>query len=222
MADGKVAQWFKNTFSRTKVPEGPTAAQLYQGPAAFGEYRPAMAQASGNQQAETAALDALRSISQRGQRTGITPEARGQFNAYLRRAGADAAAQREGQLQGLQARGLSSGGAAFATSLNNAGNAAADAAAQMAVEADRDRYGAQQTAAQLGSSLDAQRFAQDAATRSAIDDFNRWASEQSSQAQQVAYGNAQQAAADRRKIWERIGAAGANFANSWIQNQGDD
>lgn len=220
--------WFKKTFGKSKVPTGPTAAELYSGPQAFSGYRPEAANVQANQPALQAAQGAMGQFQQManefGSRQG-SPAQNAQMAAFLRQQQAASAGQRQAALQGAAARGTATGGAGLQAGLAGASsdaNAAANAGAQLAGQAAQNRMAALGSAGQMGLSLNDAEMQRQMGNAQAADEFNRWAQEQQANARQVAYGNAQQAAADRRRIWERIGQAGTNFANSWVSNSGDD
>jgi hypothetical protein len=188
---GRAKKFFKRIFGRPKAPKAPTAADLYSGPQAFGDYRAEGARATGDPSAMGAARQSLGQLQQIGQ-TGWTDTDRQQLASNLRQGQQASAATRQAAVQQAQARGMGSGGLGFLAGLTGSAadaNAAANAAASIGSQGAANRMAATQAAGGLGMGIDAQQFGQQAQTGAAQDAFNQWAGGMQSNATQQAFAN---------------------------------
>jgi hypothetical protein len=229
---GEFKTWIKDAFGKAKVPDGPTAEQLYGGPQAFSSYQPNAARAQG----DAASMDAVRrtlggwdqTYQQNRDPNAFSTAQMAPFQAALRQQQQASSGARQAATQAAAARGSATGGAGLQAGLagvSGDANAAANAAANLA----GDIYSQRQNAAmqslgaqgQLGMQLNDTAFAQDQSTKAAQDAFDQWASEQQAASRQQGYQNAYNAAEARRSLFQRLGSTAANFANSWISRSGN-
>lgn len=228
---GKAADWIKNAFGRSKPPTGPNAEQLYGGPQAFSGYQPQAAQAQGNAQALQQAAGTMgqfQDIANRYNTQGLTQAQQGQLGAVMRQQQQAGAGARQAALQGAAARGTATGGAGLLAGLaggandaNAAANAGAAYAAQMQQANAANQMAALGQVGNIGLGVNQATYGQNAQNAAAQDAFNQWAADMQAQARQQAYQNEVERNTANRRIWERLGQAGTNFANSWVSRSGN-
>lgn len=136
----------------------------------------AMSEAAGDPlgvEAQRAALRGMQDIYEQG---GYTESERAQMRQAQMSAASYEQSQRAAQLQQMEMRGLSGSGieAMMRSQAGQEGaNRAASSADQIAIEGQRRALAALDTSGQMGSSLRAQSFQEDAARRAAIDYVNQ-------------------------------------------------
>lgn len=170
-------------FKGPKVPTGPTAAELYRGPAAFSGYETQQSGVSQGNAEQRQAMQGVGEVARTGW-TGLDSLAQQQAQ---RQANLGEKSQRGAVTQQAQMRGQGSGGAMLAGALaaqQGGANRSAESAANLATQGADRRFGATQALGQMGAQYN-QQGQQQAASNDA---FNQWASGQQTNATMGAYG----------------------------------
>lgn len=168
--EGPIGGFVSGIFKSNKG-SGVTEEDLYQGPRAWSGYTPEAARVDpGAQAAQTNALDM---VSRRARMGGRTAADEAMQASALRQSQQATAAQRGAAVQRASAQGLGAQGGLLASLAGSQAdsNAAADFAAQSAMNAQQRGDAATSEMASLGRDLQGQAAMRGAAT----DAFNQWA-----------------------------------------------
>lgn len=182
-----------------------------------GGYVPAGAMVQGDAEGEAATRQGLRNLQQIGQ-TGWTDADAQALSSAQRQANLGEQSQRDAVMQQAAARGQGGGGLAQLGALQaqqGGANQAADVGAQLGMARADRQLSANQAAAQLGSSLNDQTYAQQQGRASAWDAWNQWAQQQQTNAVQQGATGAQQSWENentrRNNQWNRATVVGQLF-----------